>query len=433
MRLLACYDDVVACICEEMDRTAAGDRVEFSVYVLEPGESTERVLRSMRRAARRGVRVDCSLDCSVISQFTRWCEGTETWADRLTALAAEFPGVVTFAPRRVPTHAKYVMCHRVGSTSTAVFGGVNIGDRFRDWRDFAIRAEGADAVGALAVSVNGAVDERTHLSEWEKRDGGAPVSVSVSTLVGRVQTSASRLQSRASRLSRKVRSTIASRTVGSRYRDARSDAAARAAGVGFVSNRPSGFDVVAWAAPWWRTFPGRFDVLPALEALMADERYDSYRVAAAYVDGAGVNVLEAALRRGADVTLVMPRTPNVYGEANKKALRRLVDEDAKRAEGGGSRGRLRAYVCDDMLHAKVFLATSSRRLAPDAAMVGSCNLKRRSFGQFAELNALITQARCTKQLGEEMEKLVRDSEEVTSGSEALVFEEPRATVEEWLG
>ena len=433
VRLLACYDDVVACICEEMDRTAAGDRVEFSVYVLEPGESTERVLRSMRRAARRGVRVDCSLDCSVISQFTRWCEGTETWADRLTALAAEFPGVVTFAPRRVPTHAKYVMCHRVGSTSTAVFGGVNIGDRFRDWRDFAIRAEGADAVGALAVSVNGAVDERTHLSEWEKRDGGAPVSVSVSTLVGRVQTSASRLQSRASRLSRKVRSTIASRTVGSRYRDARSDAAARAAGVGFVSNRPSGFDVVAWAAPWWRTFPGRFDVLPALEALMADERYDSYRVAAAYVDGAGVNVLEAALRRGADVTLVMPRTPNVYGEANKKALRRLVDEDAKRAEGGGSRGRLRAYVCDDMLHAKVFLATSSRRLAPDAAMVGSCNLKRRSFGQFAELNALITQARCTKQLGEEMEKLVRDSEEVTSGSEALVFEEPRATVEEWLG
>jgi phosphatidylserine/phosphatidylglycerophosphate/cardiolipin synthase-like enzyme len=406
--LLACYDDVVACICEEMDRTAAGDRVEFSVYVLEPGESTERVLRSMRRAARRGVRVDCSLDCSVISQFTRWCEGTETWADRLTALAAEFPGVVTFAPRRVPTHAKYVMCHRVGSTSTAVFGGVNIGDRFRDWRDFAIRAEGADAVGALAVSVNGAVDERTHLPEREKRDGGAPVSVSVSTLVGRVQTSASRLQSRASRLSRKVRRTIASRSVGSRYRDARSDAAARAAGVGFVSNRPSGFDVVAWAAPWWRTFPGRFDVLPALEALMADERYDSYRVAAAYVDGAGVNVLEAALRR-------------------------LVDEDAKRAEGGGSRGRLRAYVCDDMLHAKVFLATSSRRLAPDAAMVGSCNLKRRSFGQFAELNALITQARCTKQLGEEMEKLVRDSEEVTSGSEALVFEEPRATVEEWLG
>jgi hypothetical protein len=32
-----------------------------------------------------------------------------------------------------------------------------------------------------------------------------------------------------------------------------------------------------------------------------------------------------------------------------------------------------------------------------------------------------------------MEKHVRDSEEVTSGSEALVFEEPRATVEEWLG
>ena len=161
VRLLTHYDAVVDCIVHEMDRTAAGDRVEFSVYVLEPGESTLRVLAAMRRAAGRGVRVDCSLDCSVISAFTRWCEGTETWGGKLEALAAEFPALVTFAPRVIPTHAKYVMCHRAAAVPTAVFGGVNIGDRFRDWRDFAIRCEGRAAVGALALAVNGPVAEAT--------------------------------------------------------------------------------------------------------------------------------------------------------------------------------------------------------------------------------------------------------------------------------
>ena len=170
VRLLTHYDAVVDCIVHEMDRTAAGDRVEFSVYVLEPGESTLRVLAAMRRAAGRGVRVDCSLDCSVISAFTRWCEGTETWGGKLEALAAEFPALVTFAPRDIPTHAKYVVCHRAAAVPTAVFGGVNIGDRFRDWRDFAIRCEGRAAVGALALAVNGPVAEGD--SRRRKKRGG---------------------------------------------------------------------------------------------------------------------------------------------------------------------------------------------------------------------------------------------------------------------
>jgi hypothetical protein len=37
VRLLTCYDDTVAAIVQEMDNTKAGDRIEFSVYVLEPG------------------------------------------------------------------------------------------------------------------------------------------------------------------------------------------------------------------------------------------------------------------------------------------------------------------------------------------------------------------------------------------------------------
>ena len=32
---------------------------------------------------------------------------------------------------------------------------MNIGDRFKPWRDFAIRAEGSAAVGALSLGVNG--------------------------------------------------------------------------------------------------------------------------------------------------------------------------------------------------------------------------------------------------------------------------------------
>jgi phosphatidylserine/phosphatidylglycerophosphate/cardiolipin synthase-like enzyme len=474
VRLLTHYDAVVDCIVHEMDRTAAGDRVEFSVYVLEPGESTLRVLAAMRRAAGRGVRVDCSLDCSVISAFTRWCEGTETWAGKLEALAAEFPALVTFAPRVVPTHAKYVMCHRATAVPTAVFGGVNIGDRFRDWRDFAIRCEGRAAVGALALSVNGPVagadadDGRRDVAGGDARlrpennvvVGGARAGAGARPGAGtRTRENASRgfsskdttlsvspgtspgtkhlprAVAEASAAARDFARRRVARTVGSRYRDASSDEAARAGGLGFITNRPTGFDVVAWAAPWWRTFPGAFDVYPALLRLMRDERYDEYLVAAAYVDQAGSAVLADALDRGAAVTLVMPRRPNVYEDANKKALAKLMARHGARPGETKTREgrRLRAFACDDMLHAKVFSARSSRGTAPDAAMVGSCNLKRRSFGQFAELNALIAQPSCTRQLRRELEKLVGMSEEIFRGDPFLDFAEPKATVEEWLG
>ena len=70
--------------------------------------------------------------------------------------------------------------------------------------------------------------------------------------------------------------------------------------------------------PWSRNFPGQFDVRSALERLLTDPRYDEYYVAMAYIDGAGARMLDTALDRGADLTLVMPRTPNVYHDANRK-------------------------------------------------------------------------------------------------------------------
>ena len=497
VRLLTSYDDVVRAIVSEMDRTAAGDRVEFSVYVMEPGASTDAVLLAMRRAATRGVRVDVSLDCSVISAFTSWCEGTTTQASRLRALAEEFSqakadeavakemrkrkqkqkqkqtkrGVVTFSPRTVPTHAKYVVFHRASQTSTAVFGGVNIGDRFKPWRDFAIRAEGRAAVGALAMCVNG------EAKPFSPRD---PFDVSESETDGtpgeRFARDAALSLSGAAKKKKKIFRPQQFFTVGSRDRNRFRDAEARLNGLGFVANTPTGFDLVASAAPWLRRFPGTFDVLPALRRLLGDARYDEYVVACAYLDTAGAAVLKLALDRGARVVLVMPRTPNVYREANAKALKRLMDEhgnfsfsfegekNASRNPRGATTGRARervddyfsrlfyedesraiandvsrgsggltAFVCDDMLHAKVFLARARDRSVPAASMIGSCNLKQRSFGQFAELNALVVQPLLARELERELEAIVAQSERVARDAEALRYAEPRATIEEWLG
>jgi phosphatidylserine/phosphatidylglycerophosphate/cardiolipin synthase-like enzyme len=505
--LLTSYDDVVRAIVNEMDRTAAGDRVEFSVYVMEPGASTDAVLLAMRRAATRGVRVDASLDCSVVSAFTSWCEGTTTQASRLRLLAEEFSqakadeairhkevhkgkqtqkrkqtktkrGVVTFSPRTIPTHAKYVVFHRATQTSTAVFGGVNIGDRFKPWRDFAIRAEGRAAVGALAMCVNGEAKPPKQRADVEREPetDGSPGER------GTRSDDARALSAGAKKKKRSIRPVKQFFTVGSRDRNRFRDAEARRNGLGFVANTPTGFDLVASAAPWLRRFPGTFDVLPALRRLLGDARYDEYVVACAYLDTAGAAVLKLALDRGARVVLVMPRTPNVYRDANAKALKRLMDEHGnfsvsregeKNASGGNPRGakkttgrgyervddyfsrlfyeaesrknanandvsrgsgRLTAFVCDDMLHAKVFLARARDRSVPAASMIGSCNLKQRSFGQFAELNALIVQPLLARELESELEAIVAQSERVASeDAEALRYAEPRATIEEWLG
>ena len=476
VQLLRNYDMVIETILSEMNRTQSGDRVEFSVYVLEPGESTNKVIASMRAAAKRGVRVDCSLDCSIVSAFTRWCEGTKTEAEQLFKLAAEFPddeaksssaalskkpkkGVVTFSPRTLPTHAKYVVFHRQSAVSTAVFGGVNIGDRFRNWRDFAIRCEGRAAVGALAMCVNG------EARVFESRTASGPVnskikvtSPSSSASSPRVATSGqvttSGQTSSGSRLD-KFKSFL---TVGSRDRNKARDAEARANGLGFVANTPSAFDIGSYIAPWAKSFPGKYDVLPSIMRLLSDKRYDEYVIAAAYLDTWGSRVLRLALDRGANIMLVMPRVPNVYRDANAKALKGLMDGYGReeqstdhstggmRDEGIGgmrkqsdeflrkqSKGRLVSYICDDMLHAKVFLARDSSGKSPDACMIGSCNLKQRSFGQFAELNALIVQPGVARQLGDELVAIITASEKVEIGSEALRYAEPKATIEEWCG
>ena len=92
-----------------------------------------------------------------------------------------------------------------------------------------------------------------------------------------------------------------------------------------------------------------------------------------------------------------------------------------------------ACVCADMPPAKVARPRARDRSVPSASMIGSCNLKQRSFGQFAELNALITQPPVARQLERELEAIVAQSERVDPDADATRYAEPRATIEEWLG
>ena len=120
---------------------------------------------------------------------------------------------------------------------------------------------------------------------------------------------------------------------------------------------------------------------------------------------------------------------NANACANDECERANDSNDSSRGRGG-----LTAFVCDDMLHAKVFLARARDKSVPSACMIGSCNLKQRSFGQFAELNALITQPSLAKQLERELTFVASQSERVCSrDADALRYAEPRATIEEWLG
>ena len=214
------YDQTVATIVEEINRTAKGDRVEFSVYVLEPGESTQRVLDSMRRAARRGVRVDASLDCSAVSSFTRWCEGTATLASELVEMEKQFPGLVKFQPRR-DTDARQV--RHVPPRGVDVNGGVRRGEHRRQVQ----AVEGFRDMGG-GIRGGGRTVPRSQRSE---QLGGfkADESFKVDTQIGnpyflrrKPRTVASAVSGAKDMLRRGV-----SLTVGSRHRNASSDVEAR--------------------------------------------------------------------------------------------------------------------------------------------------------------------------------------------------------------
>jgi phosphatidylserine/phosphatidylglycerophosphate/cardiolipin synthase-like enzyme len=152
--LLHSYDEAVATLEAEIDATAAGDTIVLSFYIIEPGASTDRILDAVRRAASRGVPVAISLDDTWASWLSRFWEKTTSVFEALRALATAHRAI-SVTRRRVTDHSKYALFLRPGGTTTAVVGGMNLGDRFRPWRDFALRLEGAPLVDSLARTARG--------------------------------------------------------------------------------------------------------------------------------------------------------------------------------------------------------------------------------------------------------------------------------------
>jgi phosphatidylserine/phosphatidylglycerophosphate/cardiolipin synthase-like enzyme len=156
----------------------------------------------------------------------------------------------------------YIACssqHARGST--AIVGGVNIGDRFRDWADLAVQLFRAADVAVLAAAL-------------ELPSSFIPYS----------------------------RGCVPQVT--------------------FAINAPSAFCPLRFAARV--PFTGSFCVAESLTSFYHDPSLLRYTVATAYLDDAGEELLMGALLRGAHLVLITPRVPNVYRHANKQALCRLL-------------------------------------------------------------------------------------------------------------
>ena len=136
--LLIGYDAAIGAILQAVERSAAGDAVLLRSYVIEEGSSSRRVLGALSRAADRGVRVTLGLDRSVLSGFTRACEGSTTLLPEVEALCLRHPaawahqrGSVSLEPAgERPDHSKVFVLHS-DSNPEAVLGGVNLGGASR--------------------------------------------------------------------------------------------------------------------------------------------------------------------------------------------------------------------------------------------------------------------------------------------------------------
>merc|ERR1712196_186163 len=103
----------------------------------------------------------------------------------------------------------------------------------------------------------------------------------------------------------------------------------------------------------------------------------------------------------------MPRTPNVYRDCNARTLGLLI------GLWRGS-GRLTLRLHADMVHAKAAVAEGAGGAQARVGYVGSCNLRRRSFIQFEELNVVTEDQPFCASLWRELGVLLEEAEEVRS-------------------
>ena len=142
--LMTSYDATIRLLLDEIAATTAGDQIFLQLYLLEGGASSEAVLAALEEAgARRGVRVTFVLDVSYVSMLSRLTEKTTTLIPRVEDLATTQPGWCSCTYGSKPDHSKYALFLRgeggEGGGSSALLGGMNIGDRFSAWRDFVVR------------------------------------------------------------------------------------------------------------------------------------------------------------------------------------------------------------------------------------------------------------------------------------------------------
>ncbi|MBL4849096.1 MAG: phosphatidylserine/phosphatidylglycerophosphate/cardiolipin synthase family protein [Planctomycetes bacterium] len=140
-RLIQSYDGAVEAIQAEIDSSQAGDWIRLSVWILEPGETSEAVLAGLQAAADRGAQVEVSVDGTNASLVQRLWERTVTLLPRVRKIAAAVENF-TCVERTKPDHSKYAIFRRKEGPTVAIWGGINMGDRFRPWRDFVVRLEG---------------------------------------------------------------------------------------------------------------------------------------------------------------------------------------------------------------------------------------------------------------------------------------------------
>lgn len=155
IRLLVGYDAAVVELVKELEGCGEGDRVTLRSYLIEPGASTESVLEALRGALERGARVEIAVDGTIASRWAHFWERTETRYFAFAALAEEHGDRARATRLRVVDHSKYAIFERASGRSSAIVGGMNLGDRFAPWRDFAVHLEGEAVVAALVRSLAG--------------------------------------------------------------------------------------------------------------------------------------------------------------------------------------------------------------------------------------------------------------------------------------
>ena len=165
--LLDSYEACIVSLLDEIAATQAGDRIDIGLYLFEGGRSSEAVLAALTEAGRaRGVQVCFQLDVSYVSMISRIVEKTDTLVDRVAQLANEQRQWCSCAWGSKPDHGKYACFQRQPPREdSAILGGMNLGDRFTKWDDYAVRLpapyasqlrasllEGSDGVAVAPLS-----------------------------------------------------------------------------------------------------------------------------------------------------------------------------------------------------------------------------------------------------------------------------------------